>query len=103
MTFYEELRDTLRVTELPCVYSHFRKHQDPPYIAFRGNGQNTFKADNTYYHRQNAYIIEYYFTTKDESNEARIENALLGAGYLYEKSEDLYLEDQGVFLIYYYV
>ena len=60
-------------------------------------------SDNTHYYRQNTYQVEYYFTTKNESNEASIENALLGAGYLYDKSEDIYLEDQGVFLIYYYV
>lgn len=99
MTIYEVLQST----GLPCVYSHFKKHQDPPYIVYVGNGQQVFEADNTHYYRQNVYQVEYYFTTKDESNEARIENALLGAGYLYEKSEDLYLEDQGVFLIYYYV
>ena len=99
MTIYQ----TLQSTHLPCAYSHFKTPQEPPYLVYIGNGQQVFEADNTHYYRQNVYQVEYYFTTKDESNEACIENALLGAGYLYEKSEDLYLEDQGVFLIYYYV
>lgn len=99
MTIYEILQST----GLPCAYSHFKKAQSPPYIVYIGDGQDVFEADNTHYYRQNTYQIEYYFTTKNESNEARIENALLGAGYLYVKSEDVYIEDQGVFVIYYNV
>ena len=94
---------TLQTTGLPCAYSHFRTNQSPPYIVYIGNGQEVFEADNTHYYRENNYQVEYYFTTKDESNEASIEDALLGAGYLYDKSEDVYIEDQGVFVIYYQV
>ena len=94
---------TLQTTGLPCAYSHFKTNQSPPYIVYIGNGQEVFEADNTHYYRENNYQVEYYFTTKDESNEASIEDALLGAGYLYDKSEDVYIEDQGVFVIYYYV
>ena len=94
---------TLQGTGLPCGYSHFKTDQTPPYIVYIGNGQNVMDADNTHYWRRNQYQIEYYFTTKNEQNEASIEDALLAAGYLYEKSEDIFIEDQGVFVIYYYV
>lgn len=97
MTIYQ----TLQNTGLPCAYSHFKKAQSPPYIVYIGNGQETFQADNTHYYKQNSYQVEYYFTTKNESNESAIEDALLGAGYLYDKSEDVYIEDEGVFVIYY--
>ncbi|MBR3321915.1 MAG: hypothetical protein IKG04_08435 [Exiguobacterium sp.] len=93
----------LQGTHLPCVYSHFKTDQTPPYIVYIGSGQNTSDADNTHYWRENTYQVEYYFTTKDESNETAIEDALLGAGYLYTKSEDVYIEDEGVFVIYYQV
>ena len=93
---------TLQSTGLPCAYSHFKTDQTPPYIVYIGNGQDNLDADNTHYWRNNRYQVEYYFTEKSESNEASIEDALLGAGFLYEKSEDIYLEDQDVFLIYYY-
>lgn len=89
------------------MYSHFkekgRKPIAPPYIAYLGSGQRNLDADNTHYWRENTYQVEYYFTTKDESNETAIEDALLENGYLYEKSEDIFLEEEGVFLIYYYV
>lgn len=93
---------TLQSTGLPCAYSHFKTDQTPPYIVYIGNGQDNLDADNTHYWRNNRYQVEYYFTEKSESNEASIEDALLDAGFIYEKSEDIYLEDQGVFLIYYY-
>lgn len=94
---------TLQSTGLPCAYSHFKTKQSPPYIVYIGNGQDNLNADNTHYWRNNRYQVEYYFTAKNEQNEASIEDALLAAGFNYDKSEDLYLEDQGVFVIYYYV
>ena len=68
-----------------------------------GNGQNVMEADNTHYWRRNQYQVEYYFTTKNEQNEEAIETALLNSGFLYDKSEDIYIEDQNVFVIYYYI
>ena len=94
---------TLQGTSLPCAYSHFKTPQEPPYIVYIGNGQDVLEADNTHYWRRNTYRVEYYFTTKNEQNEASIEDALLAAGYLYDKSEDVYIEDQNVFVIYYYI
>lgn len=99
MTIFQVLQST----GLPCAYSHFKKKQSPPYIVYIGNGQDTFQADNTHYWKQNTYQVEYYFTTKNEQNEEAIETALLDNGYLYEKSEDVYIEDEGVFVIYYYI
>lgn len=102
MTIYQ----TLVSTGLPCVYSHDidkTNPVEPPYIAYIGNGQYTFKADNTHYFRQKRYQVEYYFTQKNEENETAIEDALLDAGFLYDKSEDIFIEDENVFLIYYYI
>ena len=99
MTIYQ----TLQSTGLPCAYSHFKKKKSPPYIVYIGNGQETFQADNTHYWKQNTYQVEYYFTTKNESNEEAIETALVDNGFLYEKSEDVYIEEEEVFVIYYYI
>ena len=94
---------TLQSTGLPCAYSHFKTGQTPPYIVYIGNGQNVMEADNTHYWRRNTYQVEYYFTTKNEQNEEAIETALLDNGFLYEKSEDVYIEEEEVFVIYYYI
>lgn len=97
---------TLTQTGLPCVYSHFKDKdapKNPPYLVYIGNGQSTAEADNTIYWSENRYQVEYYFTQKNETNEASIEQALLDAGFIYEKSEDVYIEEEGVFVIYYYI
>ena len=106
MTLFEILTDDESGLGIPCAYSHFRDDdvpEAPPYLVYIGNGQDTFEADNTYYWSRNRYQIEYYFTEKDEEQEAAIETLLLDNGYLYDKSEDVYIEEQGVFVIYYYV
>lgn len=99
MTIYEVLQST----GLPCAYSHFKTEQDPPYVVYIGNGQDIMEADNTIYWKENTYQVEYYFVTKNEANESAIEDALLDAGYIYTKTEDIYIEEQGVFVIYYQI
>lgn len=103
MTIFDILEQQ---TGFPVVYSHFKKGTEPkqpPYFAYIGAGQNNFEADNTYYHSRNLIQLEYYFTEKRITTEAQIEKILLDNGYLYDKSEDIYLEDQGVFVIYYQI
>ena len=109
MTIFELLTSESGGLGIPVVYSHFDNlqndpnHIEPPYVAYIGNGQDNFEADNTYFWNRNRYQIEYYFTKKNEEIEAEIESLLVDNGYLYDKSEDVYIEDQGVFVIYYQV
>lgn len=100
------LFQTLQTIGLPVSYA-FHIDQDsplePPYLVYMGDGQDTFEADNTHYYRKNRYQVEYYFTQKNEEIEEVIEDALLDAGFLYDKSEDVYIEEENVFVIYYYI
>ncbi len=93
----------LKNTGLPCAYSHFKKKIEPPFIVYIGNGQYDFEADNTHYYKRNQYQVEYYFTKKDETKEEAIEKALLDNGFLYDKSEDVYIAEEDVFVIYYHI
>ena len=89
---------------IPAFYSHsFKKGTKPPYVAYLGNGQHQFKSDDTRYYHCNQYRVEYYFRNKNEEIENEIEEALLSGGFLFEKSEDVYVDSEEVFLIYYYV
>jgi hypothetical protein len=108
MADYNEIMTALNSTGLPCAYSHFRTNvgespPEPPFLVYIGRGQYDFEADNTYYYKRNQYQVEYYFKAKDEAMEELIESKLLEAGFLYEKSEDVFVEDMDAFLIYYYV
>lgn len=103
-TLYEVLSDENTGLGIPVVYSHFmgtNPPKEPPYIAYIGDGQDTFTADNKFYWTRSRYQLEYYFTKKDETQEAAIESFLSDHGFLYEKSGDVWIESEGVFVIYY--
>ena len=93
----------LERTGLPVAYGRFMEAIEPPFLIYMGAGQYDFSADDTYYHRREQYRVEYYFTIKSKEAEAAIEQVLLDAGYPYDKSEDIYLDDEKVFAIYYYI
>lgn len=97
------IQEVLVGTGLPCAYHHFAKPVTPPFLVYLGNGQDTFGADNTWTYTNNRYQVEYYFTEKNEENERAIEEALLLGGFNYEKSEDTFIDDEGLYVIYYYV
>lgn len=106
MTLYQILTNPQTGVGIPVVYSHFTDKDspvNPPFLAYIGNGQDNFDADNTFYYTENRYQLEYYFTEKNETEEARIEKCLLDNGYRYQKSEDVFIEDEGVFVIYYQI
>lgn len=93
--------ETLQDLSIPAAYGHFKTAQKPPFVVYTGTGQDNMSADNTYIWNNNRYQIEYYFLRKNEEVEAEIEETLLSAGYNYEKSEDIYIEEEGVYVIYY--
>ena len=92
---------TLQSLGIPAAFGFFQAPQEPPYVVYTGAGQEQFRADNTIFDKTNLYRVEYYFTQKDEEAEAQIEDTLVGAGFLYEKSEDVYNEEENVWIIYY--
>lgn len=102
MNIYELLEQG---TGMKVVYAHYNevggKPVKPPYLSYIGSGQSNFEADDTYYYSRNRKRLEYYFTKKSSNTEALIEGILLENGLLYTKSEDVFIEDQGVFVIYY--
>lgn len=91
----------LEQTGLPVAYGTFEKVKKPPFIVFIGSGQDTFTADNVYYYRQNRYQVEYYYRIKNEEMENSIEELFMNNGILYEKSEDTYIQEDDMWVIYY--
>lgn len=110
----ERLKEALQSTGIPWAYMLFRdktfvdeegiEHEViPPFLVYYGAGQEKRSADNTHYWSQDIYNVEYYFSEKNETNEEELEAALLAAGFQFEKSEDVYLEDEDLFAVYYYL
>ena len=98
-----DLMNVLTGLGLPAAYGKFDTPQKPPFAVYLGAGQERIFGDNTIYSKVNDYTVEYYFTKKDAAKEDALENALLNSGFIYEKSEDDYIEDDNIFVIYYTV
>lgn len=73
-----------------------------PYFVYYENGSNNFGADNEVYNSENKYIIEYYFKKKNEKLEKEIENIFNQNKIYWEKTEDIYINDEKVFMIRYF-
>lgn len=99
----KDIYQVLTATGLPVFYGYIPEPTPAPYIVYLGAGQDNFAADNRFYFSRNNYQIEYYFKTKDEATEARIEEALQTAGLPYEKSGDSYIDSEGLFVLYYQI
>lgn len=110
----QNVLDAPQMMGIPWAYMTFRSgaftdkdgivHDvEPPFVVYYGSGQTKRAADDTHYWSEDTYTIEYYFTEKSSTNEEGIEAAILAEGFQFEKSEDVYLEDEDVFVIYYYL
>ena len=98
MTF----QNLLKRAGIPVAYGVFKNAPKPPFVVYLGAGQKSL-SDDTKYHKANKYRLEYYFKTKNEEKEETIEKLLLDGGFLYEKSEDVYIESEDLYVIYYEV
>lgn len=97
------ITELINTFSIPAGYGVFQERQKPPFVLYLGAGQGHFIADNMIYAKQEQYQLEYYFTKKKAALENEIESKLISDGWLYEKSEDVYIEDQKLFVIYYTV
>lgn len=97
MTVFQMLQTLGR----PVAFGYHSKPQQLPYFCIMGAGQDQSIADNTYWTKADRWSVEFYFKQKDPEFENQIEELLLNNGYLYDKSEDVYIESDDVFVIYY--
>ena len=97
-----EIYTMLNAIGIPCVYHHFSEGsgQQPPFICFYYPNDNDFKADDTRYVRVDALTIELYTDNKDFTLEETVENALLGAGLVFTKTES-YIDTEKMFMVVY--
>lgn len=86
---------------IASVYSHFTDGHALPYLVYIGAGQVNFAAGNSTYWRENQYQVQLYFKAKDYTLENNIEEAFIQGGYQFDKTEDIYLNDEGIYYITY--
>lgn len=74
-----------------------------PFLVYYGAGSNNFGADDRVYTKDENWNIELYVTKKDVALEEQIEKILDDAELVWEKGQDVYVNDEKVFLIPYYI
>lgn len=100
----KELGDLLKTIQvgsssIEVWYDHFvitptKPNIVPPFILYRVESTNTFKADDKVHYQSNNYIIDLVSKVKDEVLEQKIET-LLNNNYLpYDKEEDFIGSEQ---------
>ena len=106
------IQNVLKAINLPSAYMTFQSgiytdeegneiKVDPPFVVYLGAGQQQAYADDTIYWSEDTYTLEYYFIEKSSKLEEEIEAAILAERFHYEKSEDAYIDDEDIFVIYY--
>lgn len=98
----ERLKEILDATGLPAVYRSFAKDHapSPPYLVFYSTEENVLYADDELYYSETLISVELYTDAKAPATEKLVEDALRGAGCLWNKYEN-YWEDERLYEVLY--
>lgn len=97
------IQELLTSLEIPAQYGSMDEAVDPPYIIYMGSMPDNYYFDNIPYVKQKAYRLEYYFKDKNESLEETLETLLASDGWTFTKSDDLYISQENIYAVYYYI
>lgn len=100
---YEELFNLLKTLNIPVAYDHFNSNKtvSPPFIVYREQNPNTFKADDKTYYRPYNFEIELITDKKDITLESRVEELLKDIPYDIETGS--WDEDEKIYHNFYYI
>ena len=100
---HKEIYELLKTLNISIAYDHFEKKQNinPPFAVYREVSPETFKADGKTYYRPYNFDIELVTEKKDVTLEKTIEELLTNNNIPYDKSDDVWDEDQKIYHIFY--
>ena len=93
----------LEEINLHAAYMRFSSVTKHTYLIYYARGADKYIADDSVYHSEYKYPIEYYFNIKSRENEQEIESILNKNEVVWEKSEDIYIDSEDMYLIKYYI
>lgn len=96
---HKDIYDLLKTLNIPVAYDHFNIEQNvvPPFIAYRETSPQIFKADGKTYYRPYEYEIELITEKKDVALEKTIEDLLTTNNIPYDKSDEVWDEDEKIY------
>lgn len=86
---------------LKYAYGVYKEEVEPPYLVANVMDTSNFMADNKVYLKDIPIRLEYIFKEKNLTIENLIEDTILG-DITWNKTEEAYLEDEGVFEVSYF-
>ena len=100
---YEELYNLLKTLNIPVAYDHFNSNKtvNPPFIVYREQNPDTFKADDKTYYRPYNFEIELITDKKDMDLESRVEVLLKDIPYDIETGS--WDEEEKIYHNFYYI
>lgn len=76
---------------------------EPPYIVYISEAPESVEAENINYYQNESYRLEYYWTKKSSQIENAIETAFDESGIFWDKSGDIYIQSEKLWVTYYYI
>ena len=103
MIEHKDLFDLLKTLDIPVAYDHFDsdKQIPLPFIAYREQDLDTFRADGITYYQFYNYEIELITTKKEVALERRLEGLLTNNKIPYDKTEEVWDNDEKIYHIFY--
>lgn len=96
---HKQVYDLLNTLNIPVAYDHFdtNKNIQPPFIAYREIGANTFKADGITYYRPYEFEIELVTDKKDVALQQTIEGLLTTNKIPYDVYDEVWDEEEKIY------
>jgi len=99
----EKLYNLLSTLGYPVAYSQFKdKKVSIPFILYKNDATDTFKADDKTYLKSNDFIITLVTSKKDLQVELKLESLLNENNLPFDKNED-YIEGEDIYQIQYFI
>ena len=97
----EELKQRCENAGFKYAYGVFKEPTEPPHIIAVITDTDNFMADNKTYYKKTPIMMDYTYTDKNEEEQNKIENEILG-DIAWNKTEETYLQDEEVWQVSYF-
>lgn len=100
---HKELFELLKAIKIPVAYDHFDDNKSliPPFMAYREQSMDNFKADNKNYYSEKHFEIEVVTSKKDVALEESIEELFNNNDISFEKSDEIWDKEEKIYHIFY--
>lgn len=96
---HKEIYDLLVTLNIPVAYDHFvsDKEVSIPFIVYREQGVDTFKADSTTYYRPKDYEIELVTEKKEVELQNELEELLINNKIPFDTTDEVWDQDERIY------